>query len=60
MCNVQVLYLYNNKIGDVGLQVFADALGKGALPKLKVLFISSPSAELTALCSSKSIKLNTY
>ena len=55
---MQVLHLDKNKIGDVGLQAFADALGKGSLPKLNILFISSPSAELIALCSSKSIKLN--
>ena len=36
MCNMQVLYLYDNKIGDVGLQAFADALGKGALDHLTV------------------------
>ena len=33
MCNMQELNLDSNKIGDVGLQAFADALGKGALPK---------------------------
>ena len=33
---MQVLHLYNNKIGDVGLQAFADALGKGALDHLTV------------------------
>ena len=61
MCHTQELYLdFNNEIGDAGLQALADALGKGALPKLNFLFISSPSAELTALCSSKSIKLNPY
>ena len=42
MCNMQVLYLYNNKIGDVGLQAFADALGKGALDQLQVCW--RPSA----------------
>ena len=31
MCNMQELNLDYNKIGDVGLQAFADALGKGAL-----------------------------
>ena len=36
MCNMQGLYLNNNKIGDVGLQAFADALGKGALDQLQV------------------------
>ena len=34
MCNMQVLHLFNNKIGDVGLQAFADALGKGALENI--------------------------
>ena len=60
MCNMQELHLFNNKIGDVRLQAFADALGKGALSKLNILFIDSPSAEVEALCSSKSIKLNTF
>ena len=36
MCNMQGLHLNNNKIGDVGLQAFADALGKGALDHLTV------------------------
>ena len=36
MCNMQGLHLNNNKIGDVGLQAFADALGKGALDHLAV------------------------
>jgi len=36
MRNMQVLELYNNKIGDVGLQAFADALGNGALDHLTV------------------------
>ena len=59
MCNMQVLVLNLNQIGDAGITALATAVGNGALPKLKVLFISSPSDELTALCSSKSIKLNT-
>ena len=41
MCNMQMLDLSYNKIGDVGLQAFADALGKGALPQLKQLSLSS-------------------
>ena len=36
MCYMQVLRLYNNKIGDVGLQAFADALGNGAFDHLTV------------------------
>ena len=42
MCNMQVLDLYNNKIGDAGLQAFADALGKGALDKLTVCWRLTP------------------
>ena len=60
MCHTQELKLYGNDIGDAGLTALAKAVESGALPKLNFLFISSPSAELTALCSSKSIKLNTY
>ena len=39
MCNMQELYLSNNKIGDAGLQAFADALGKGALPKCATIVV---------------------
>ena len=38
---MQVLHLYNNKIGDVGLQAFADALGKGALDHLQNLYLGN-------------------
>ena len=40
MCNMQGLYLNNNKIGDVGLQAFAEALGKGALASCQTLNLS--------------------
>ena len=60
MCHTQELRLYNNNIGDAGLTALAKAVESGALPKLNVLFIDSSSAELKALCSSKSIKLNTF
>ena len=60
MCHTQLLQLGGNQIGDAGLTALAKAVESGALPKLKVLFISSPSAELTALCSSKSIMLHTF
>ena len=60
MCHIQRVHLDCNKIADAGLNALAKAVKSGALPKLNGLFISSPSAELTALCSSKSIKLNTY
>ena len=32
MCNMQVLWLSDNKIGDHSLAALAGALGKGALP----------------------------
>jgi hypothetical protein len=57
--NLEQLWLNWNQIGDVGMQALAGAVSNGALPKLNILFITSPSAELKALCSSKSIKLNT-
>ena len=37
MCNVQVLCLFNNKVGDIGITALTDALGKGALPRLREL-----------------------
>ena len=40
MCNMQVLNLSHNKIGDVGLQAFAGALGKGALAQLTQLILA--------------------
>jgi hypothetical protein len=60
MCHTQELSLYGNKIGDAGLTALAKAVESGALSKLNILFIESPSAEVEALCSSKSIKLNTF
>ena len=33
MCNMQVLALHRNQIGDAGLSALAEAVGKGALPK---------------------------
>ena len=37
MCNMQVLALGGNQIGDVGLIAFAKAVEKGALASLKTL-----------------------
>ena len=42
MCNMQVLWLNDNKIGDHGLAALAGALGKGALDQLQVCW--RPSA----------------
>jgi len=60
MCHTQELWLYGNNIGDAGLTALAKAAESGALPALAMLWIDSPSAELTAYCSSKSIKLNCF
>ena len=60
LASLKTLVLDENKIGDDGLKALAEACrAKGALPALQTLFIDSPSAELTAYCASKSIKLNT-
>ena len=37
MCDIQVLSLRNNQIGDPGITALADALGNGALPALQHL-----------------------
>ena len=37
MLYLYVLRLASNKIGDEGMKSFSDALGRGALPQLKVL-----------------------
>ena len=59
MCNMQVLHLYNNKIGDVGLQAFADALGKGALAQLKNLVVDEEEhPALKAACQARGIELD--
>ena len=55
--HTQYLELSGNKIGNAGMTALATAVGNGALPALENLFISSPSAELQAICASKSIKL---
>jgi hypothetical protein len=60
ICHTQVLELRDNQIGDAGLAALAKAVESGALSKLNRLIIDSPSAEVEALCSSKSIKLNTF
>ena len=41
MCNMQVLGLNDNKIGNPGLAALADAVGKGALDKLTRLRLDS-------------------
>ena len=51
---MQVLRLYENKIGDAGLQAFAGALRKGALAQVTILdlgFNQIGDAGLTAIAS---------
>ena len=60
MCHTQTLGFEANQIGDASLTALAEAAESGALPALAMLWIDSPSAELTAYCSSKSIKLNCF
>ena len=58
MCNMQVLNLSYNKIGDVGLQALADALGKGALASLEMLFVDNEEhPALKAACQARGIDL---
>ena len=51
------LFLHGNTFGGPGMRSLYEALAKGALPKLGLLFTDSPSAELTECCSSKGIEL---
>ena len=57
MCIIQQLGLTGNKIGDPGITALADALGKGALPKLEWLDLQKnqiADAGVTALASAMS------
>ena len=57
MCIMQYLSLAGNKIGDAGMISLADALGKGALDKLRVSWSPtafSPCPETTLVHSSDS------
>ena len=38
---LQVLYLYNNQIGDAGVMALAEAAGKGTLPQLERLVLDN-------------------
>ena len=52
--------LFDNQIGDAGLTAFSTAVASGALANLSHLWIDTPSVELTAYCSLKSIQLNPW
>ena len=55
LAKLRQLVLSQTFIGDEGMSAFAKAVSNGAHPELEKLFIDSPSAELKALCSLKSI-----
>ena len=48
MCNMQVLQLQYNQIGDAGMSALADALGKGALPKCTTIAMDGNPASAEA------------
>ena len=41
VCYMQELYLYNNQIGDTGMQAFSTALAGGALALLNDLYLNN-------------------
>ena len=41
MCNMQVLVLNSNQIGDAGITALATAVGNGALDHLKNLYLGN-------------------
>ena len=60
MCNMQVLYLANNEIGNPGITALADALGKGALASLEKIIVDSEHErhpQLVAACQPRGIQI---
>ena len=57
MLQLTYLSLLNNRIGDVGMQVFAAALsgGSGALPALEYLDVDELVESLVAACEARGI-----
>ena len=43
MCHTQVLYLYNNQIGDTGVTALAEACARGAMARLQHLYLGGHS-----------------
>ena len=56
--SLKQLSLGYNHIGDDGVAALSSACASGALASLENLWVDNPSAELIAVCSSRSIKLN--
>ena len=62
MCNMQVLALHQNQIGDAGLSALAEAVGKGALASLKTLYVDdgplgTEHPALKVACDARGINL---
>ena len=62
MCNLQVLDLRNNQIGDAGLTALAKAVENGALASLETLYVAdgplgTEHPALKAACKVRGIKL---
>ena len=55
LASLEKLSLYNNSIGDVGMQAFAGAVSKGALASLRTLVVDDGEhSALKAACMSGS------
>ena len=60
MCNMQVLALHQNQIGDAGLSALAEAVGKGALASLEKIIVDSEHErhpQLVAACQPRGIQI---
>jgi Ran GTPase-activating protein (RanGAP) involved in mRNA processing and transport len=58
LANLTTLWLPHNQIGDEGMIKFSEALGKGALPALKVLLVDCEEHEqLKKACQARGIEL---
>ena len=60
MCNMQMLGLAGNQIGDAGMISLADALGKGALASLKKIVVDTKHErhpQLVSACQPRGIQI---
>ena len=62
MCNMQMLVLNSNQIGDAGITALATAVGNGALASLVDLIVDDgplglDHPKLKAACQSRGIRL---
>ena len=61
-CRAQVLYLFDNKIGDAGMVALSDSLAMGALASLETLYVDDGPLDtdhpaLKAACEARGIEL---